>query len=182
MVTICRSLGWCRFIFPALAVFVAVGCAQDSESKPDSALEDEMISMYQEYRAEAYPDAPEIRVREYDSIRTDTNTVLVDVREKKEYAVSIIPGAVTQKEFEKDKDRYKSHQIIVYCTIGYRSGEYTEKLADEGFSAYNLVGGVLAWAHEGHSFTGLDDGNETNRVHVYGKKWNLVPKGYEAVW
>ncbi len=177
-----RFLGSSRFIFPALAFIVTVGCAQDSGSKPDSALEAEMMSMYQEYRVEAYPEAPEIRVREIDSLRSDTNTVLIDVREKKEYEVSVIPGAITQKEFEKRKDRYRNRRIIVYCTIGYRSGEYTEELVEEGFSAYNLVGGVLAWAHEGRTFTGLSSSNDTNRVHVYGKKWNLVPEGYEAVW
>ncbi len=168
-------------VFAIIGV-AALGCANDSVQRSDSALEVKMMSMYREYREEAYPDAPEIRVPEFAGLRTAANTVLVDVREKKEYAVSIIPGAVTQKEFERRKERFRDYRIVVYCTIGYRSGEYTEKLVEEGFDALNLVGGVLAWAHDGFSFTRQGGQSDTNRVHVYGKKWNLVPEGYEAVW
>lgn len=168
-------------VFAIIGVAV-LGYADDSVQRSDSALNAEMMSMYREYREEAYPDAPEIRVQEFNSLRTEAKTVLVDVREKKEYAVSIIPGAITQKEFERRKKRFRGYQIVVYCTIGYRSGEYTEMLIEDGYEAFNMVGGVLAWAHDGFSFTRQGEQSNTNRVHVYGKKWNLVPEGYEAVW
>jgi hypothetical protein len=62
-----------------------------------------------------------------------------------------------------------------------RSGFFTKKLRKKKINACNLIGGVLAWAHEENIF--LDsEGEETKQVHVYGSKWNLLPYGYNAVW
>jgi sodium/bile acid cotransporter 7 len=45
---------------------------------------------------------------------------------------------------------------------------------------YNLRGGILAWVHDGG--TVYDQNGETRRIHVYGRKWNLAPNSYQAVW
>jgi hypothetical protein len=71
--------------------------------------------------------------------------------------------------------------IVVYCTIGVRSGRYTKKLIRKGFDAHNLAGGVLAWAHSGGEFVDLK-GNRTDTVHVYGEEWDLLPPGYMSTW
>jgi sodium/bile acid cotransporter 7 len=44
----------------------------------------------------------------------------------------------------------------------------------------NLRGGLLAWVHAGGKV--YDANGETRRIHVYGRKWNLAPNGYDAVW
>jgi len=44
----------------------------------------------------------------------------------------------------------------------------------------NLRGGLLAWVHDGGKV--YDRNGETRRIHVYGRKWDLGPKDYEAVW
>ena len=107
--------------------------------------------------------------------------ILVDNREPEEREVSTIPGSIADKEFEAEIDKYRDAAVVVYCTIGNRSGYYTDRLRQQGIDAYNLKGGVLAWAQAGKLFVD-DTGNETNRVHVYGPKWSLLPDGYEPIW
>jgi hypothetical protein len=41
------------------------------------------------------------------------------------------------------------------------------------------VCGIVAWALEGDPL--YDKNGETKRIHVYGKKWNHAPNGYETV-
>ena len=48
------------------------------------------------------------------------------------------------------------------------------------FTLYNLRGGLLAWVHDGGEV--VDEKGKTKRIHVYGRKWNLAPRSYEAVW
>jgi rhodanese-related sulfurtransferase len=106
--------------------------------------------------------------------------VFVDVRAEKEQKVSMLPGAITEHEFLSHLERYRDKVIIGYCTISYRSGKLAEKLKAQGIVMLNLRGGLLAWVHDGGKV--YDRNGETRRIHVYGRKWNLGPKGYEAVW
>jgi len=136
--------------------------------------------MYAEYKAKDFPYVPDITVEAFQKLKKTNKVILVDVRSEKEQKVSMIPSAITAKEFEKDAERYKDYIIVVYCTIGYRSGKYVKKLRKKGFNAFNLIGGVLSWAHAGQKFS--SPVGDSLKVHVYGKKWNLVPEGYKAVW
>lgn len=138
---------------------------------------DKVVLSMSDALVKKYPETPVILVPELEG---KTDIVLVDVREQKEIDVSIIPGAITQAEFEKNKEQYKGKLIVPYCTIGLRSTLYTNKLMKEGFKAKNLKGGVLSYAHEGKSF--IKDGKETKKVHVYGEAWNLLPKTYEGIF
>ena len=140
----------------------------------------QMWRLYTEYVSqESLKSTPEIRVPELLSM-TKNQYVLVDVREKKEIQVSIIPGALTQNQFEQKIDEYRDATVIVYCTIGYRSGHYVNTLRGQNIDAYNLAGGVLAWAHAGQLFNKA--GRESIKVHVYGEQWDLLPSGYESIY
>ena len=136
--------------------------------------------MYGEYQFD-FPSAREISVEEFVELREREDILLVDVREPEERAVSGIPGAVSKEEFEGLKKKGTHPLVVVYCTIGYRSGRYVEGLNDEGIDAYNLKGSILSWVHAGHPVVD-PEGNETDRVHVYGARWNLLPQKYEAIW
>ncbi len=171
---------FCRFIF-ALAVSLFLTQSLIAASRvEDRAKKEQMLEMYQAYKSKSFPNIPDISVEEYLKLKKEEKVVLVDVREPREQEVSMIPGAITKKEFEKDIKKYKNNIIVLYCTIGYRSGLYTQKLVKKNYKVMNLIGSVLAWAHAGQPFIGPK--GETRRVHVYGKKWNLLPRGYEGVW
>ena len=161
------------FIFISLAAFSA-------ESPKDLAKRERMLQMYERYKSEAFSDAPDISVEELLRLLKKEKTVLADVRSKKERKVSIIPGALTEKEFKKKLNQYKDEKIIVYCTIGYRSGIFTRKMKKRNLDAYNLIGGILAWAHAGQTFSSPN--NDSLSAHVYGEDWNLLPEMYRAVW
>lgn len=117
----------------------------------------------------------------------DTNLVLLDIRQPDEQVVSMIPQALTTREFAERFRRGipKEKRIVVYCTIGYRSGKYAMELASQGIKAENVEGGLLAWSHIGGPLevrnpSGLT--TPTKRVHIYSSGWNYLHPDYEAVW
>lgn len=80
----------------------------------------------------------------------DSNVQVVDVRTPEEYAAGHIPGAanidVKSEEFdtkaaELDKDR----PVAVYCRSGARSKVAAKRLADKGFTVYELDNGFMNW-------------------------------------
>lgn len=135
--------------------------------------------MYRGYARE-FPAVEEIGAQAAMALAKSGKVVFVDVRGKREQAVSMLPGAVTEEEFLKDMDRYKDFSVIGYCTISYRSGKLAEKLSRKGTRMLNLRGGLLAWVHEGGKV--YDRNGETRRIHVYGRKWDLGPGAYKTVW
>ena len=111
--------------------------------------------------------------------------LLVDVRSLEEREISIIPGSISKEEFETrrraDPTFSRDRAIVVYCTIGYRSAIYAQALIKDGIRVKNLKGGVLAWAAEQLEFKTMS-GAPTKKIHVYGKRWNILPENYEPVW
>ncbi len=102
--------------------------------------------------------------------------ILLDTREKEEYDVSHIPNAVFSgyKDFNSDvlKGLSKTDPIVVYCSVGYRSERIGEKLQKMGYSkVYNLYGGIFEWKNSGSEVVDAD-GNKTEKVHTYNKKWS----------
>lgn len=138
------------------------------------------IERYYGLCAKLLPKVPEISAAELAERRKRQRLAVVDVREPHERAVSMIPGAMSRTEFEARKDDFRDIPIVAYCTLGYRGGKYAAKLRAEGFDAYNLRGAILAWTHTGQPLINAE--GDTRRVHVYGRKWNLVASGYEGVW
>lgn len=146
-------------------------------SKEDQEKLKKVYAMYDEFKDEFKTVAA---ITPYEIKQLKTKYTIVDVRDKEEQDVSMIPSAISKEEFEKNKDKYKETTVITYCTIGYRSGYYAEKLAKEGFKVQNLKGSILAWVLSGESVQ--KDGKDVLIVHVYGKKWNILPSKYKSIW
>ena len=138
------------------------------------------IEVYYRACARLLPSMPEISAAELAERKQHERLAIVDVRTSQEQAVSMIPGAIAQAEFEARKEEFRGAPVVAYCTLGYRSGRYAARLRAEGFDACNLRGAILAWTHARQPL--VDAQGETRRVHVYGRKWNLVASGYEGVW
>jgi rhodanese-related sulfurtransferase len=85
---------------------------------------------------------------------------LVDCRELYEWEAGRIDGAVylplnsIMAGAGSDLDR--DHPIAVICRSGNRSELATMMLQARGFEAYNVEGGMEAWAAEGLPFTAGD--------------------------
>jgi rhodanese-related sulfurtransferase len=105
--------------------------------------------------------------------------VFIDTRTPEEQMVSMLPGAVTEQDLANTPSILQGKTAMAYCTIGYRSGQYAEDMSRAGIRILNVQGGILAWVFSGGKV--YHDGRETKRVHVYGKKWNYLPDGYEPV-
>ena len=124
---------------------------------------------------------PDITPIELATLRIQETVVIVDVRKPEEQAVSMLPGAITQEQFEQESKKHEWSTVVTYCTVGVRSGRYAKTLMEKGYKVQNLAGSILAWVHAGLPVEDAD-GNETKRVHVYGKDWALLPEGYETVY
>ena len=135
--------------------------------------------MYVDYQ-KAFPEIPDMDPRQAMQLVKEKKIVFIDVRESKEQQVSMLPEAVTAKAYLENPEKYKDYLKIAYCTIAYRSGKFAQELQSRGITIVNLRGGILAWLHDGGKV--YSEHGETNRIHVYGRKWDLAPKEYEAVW
>lgn len=105
--------------------------------------------------------------------------LLVDVRDDNEFAVSMLPGAITLAEYERSRGRYAGHRIVPYCTVGYRSGKYTAKLLEQGVDAVNFEGSIMGWVEAGQPLV-TPAGEETRRVHTWSRQI-AAPPGYVQV-
>jgi rhodanese-related sulfurtransferase len=166
----------CGILSMASLVIVSPGWSGELTDEQKRKRIDELYARYKK----SFPDVPDLTVEKLIAMRERSDIVLVDRREPKEQEVSMLPGAVTSEEFERNLEEYKDKTIVVYCTIGSRSGHYAKRLIRDGMRAYNLKGSILAWTHAGQKL--ITERKETRRVHVYGRRWNLAPEGYEAVW
>lgn len=95
----------------------------------------------------------EVSVEQVRQMITEKDSIiLLDVRTVLEFDGSLghIPGAILipLAELESRMDElevYKDAEVIVICRSGNRSGRATRILSDNGFKAYNMLGGMLAW-------------------------------------
>ncbi len=103
--------------------------------------------------------------------------IVLDVREKNEFLVSHLEGAnfVSFDNYNFDKISHlldKKRKIILYCSVGYRSGVITQKLREKGFDTYNLYGGIFEWINQGNSLVD-NNGQRTYKVHGHNKNWSI---------
>jgi rhodanese-related sulfurtransferase len=116
------------------------------------------------------------------------NFIIFDAREKEEFAVSHIPDAkyLGYSDFNANqlKDIPKESNVVVYCSIGYRSEKIGEKLLRLGYkNVYNLYGSIFEWTNEKYPLVS-SNGKTTNRVHGYNKSWSkcFTNEEIKTVW
>ena len=165
----------------AVLLLEGTGCSESTTPMTDAGKLQRMWELFQSDKESYFAGAPEISVAQLTEwLKDGRKLVIVDVRDKEEQDVSMIPGAIRVQDFDPDSTQYTDHVVVAYCTIGTRSGILVNELRDKNIEAYNLAGSILAWTHAGLPL--VDAHGETRRVHVYGKKWDLAATGYETVW
>lgn len=120
-----------------------------------------------------FPDVVFLRPDEWVA-RTSDSTILLDVRDEAEYAVSHLPGAVRAEADPVAQLRAAGATpdtpIGVYCSVGLRSARLARTLQAAGFrKVANLDGSLFAWAEEGLPM--VNDRGPTDRVHPYDYRW-----------
>lgn len=114
------------------------------------------------------------------------NTVILDARSTEEFGVSHLETArfVGYDDFEISRvaDIEKDTEILVYCSVGYRSEKVAEKLKKAGYlNVRNLYGGLFDWANHGMEM--VDSlGKPTNQVHGFNKNWGKWLDGPEVIY
>lgn len=102
--------------------------------------------------------------------------VLLDARTQAEFDVSHLAGA---RRVDPDAEKLDLGKlppetpIVVYCSVGYRSGAVARRLGAARFTrVYNLVGGIFQWANEGRPvYRGRE---RATNVHPYDRTWGRM--------
>ena len=119
-------------------------------------------------------------------VKNQPDAVLLDTRAKAEYDVSHLPNArwVGYDDFDLSRvaDVPKNANVIVYCSVGYRSEKVGEKLLKAGYQRVrNLNGSLFEWVNEGNPVV-TNEGKPTQRVHAYSKLWGIWLNRGEKVY
>ena len=109
-------------------------------------------------------------------IASNNSIILLDAREQKEYNVSHLSNAIwigsNQVNWKSIESLDKNATIVIYCSVGYRSGKLTEELLKRGFkNVKNLYGGLFNWVNNG-GFIETTNHQKTTNVHGYDEKWS----------
>ena len=103
--------------------------------------------------------------------------LLLDVRTRAEFDLSHLARA-RQVEPESPASvisEPKDQPIVTYCSVGYRSGAFAEKLRAAGFTrVVNLEGSIFRWANEGRPV--MRGNQQADKVHPYNGTWGLLLK------
>ena len=165
-----------------IVLTAVVGC-KNAELESAEWKQAKISALYQDYARE-FPLVEGINVQKLQQLQQGEEIVLVDVRSPVEIAVSMIPGAITKAEFERNfeqnPEQYQNSTIVAYCTIGYRSGQYADLWRAKNLKILNLEGSLLAWSHIKGKL--VNSTGTTNKVHVFGRQWQLTADGYQSVW
>lgn len=95
---------------------------------------------------------PEITPTEFVARRERGEALtLLDVREEWELGVASVPGIVhipMGQVAERIGELERGKEVVVMCRSGRRSLEVAKFLQQNGITAVNLAGGILAWSRE----------------------------------
>ena len=112
----------------------------------------------------------------------DQGAIVVDARTTGERSVSRLPTSISIEEFERLGT--VDDTVVVYCTVGARSGRYARRIAGQCKKVYNSKG-IVPYSHHVDAFgTGphalIDDNGPATRVHAFALPWkHLVNRRFE---
>jgi rhodanese-related sulfurtransferase len=126
-----------------------------------------------------YPGISQITIAQLQEMLKKPDTFrLVDVRPNTETAVSHLPGAVfhtSSAQIAQAFSSNKNQNLVVYCSVGWRSAKIVSELQSMGFTQVsNLEGSIFEWANEGLPvFRGRE---RVKTVHPFDSTWQVLLK------
>ncbi len=133
-----KSIAVCSLCIILTMMLILPPALRSSDLEPSSRKEI-VYRMYAEYQKE-FPGVSDVQPQKAMALAETGDLILVDVREDKEMAVSMVPGAVKKDHFLRHIETYQNKEVAAYCTIGYRSGKFAEEMQKKGIKVYNLYG------------------------------------------
>ena len=84
---------------------------------------------------------------------SESDCLILDVRDGEEYASGHIPGAVSRPlaqilSGEAKLPPEKERLILVYCLTGRRSGRACAALTKRGYTRVKNIGGIMSWPYD----------------------------------
>ncbi|MEX0964816.1 MAG: rhodanese-like domain-containing protein [Pseudohongiellaceae bacterium] len=105
--------------------------------------------------------------------------LIIDVREDYEYQVSHLSNAINLQNAEaisrliSERGLDSDAEIIVYCSVGYRSAAVAAELQKRGYSnVLNLEHSLFEWADKGYPMD--NSTGPTDKVHPFNEAWGVL--------
>ena len=118
--------------------------------------------------AKEFPNVKSIGTAEL--AKMEPKPVLLDVRTAAEFEMSRIAGAQRVDPEAATVALPKDTPIVTYCSVGYRSAKFAQRLQAAGFAKVrNLDGSIFQWANEGRPLV-----SGAGKVHPFNKKWGAL--------
>lgn len=135
---------------------------------------------------------PQVKMVFTDTLRSrfdessSTLPLIIDVREADEFEVSHLGGAINIQSAEEISELVtrrglnKDVEIIVYCSVGYRSAAVATDLQNLGYNqVLNLQHSLFEWANKRYPM--VNDKGQTDKVHPFNRAWGeLVEESLHA--
>lgn len=118
---------------------------------------------------------PQVDFISAEELLVESDVQLFDVREGDEYEVSHLQGAanVTTGAEIATLVADKSTEIVVYCSVGYRSARVAEELSQLGFTnVRNLRHSIFEWAEKGYPM--IDSQGDADKIHPFNRAWGAL--------
>lgn len=126
-----------------------------------------------------FPTVEHISIAEFEQrlhTTTPAETLIIDVRKTEEFAVSHLKHAVNLENSEAILElaqQQQAEQIIIYCSVGYRSAKMARTLEQQGWDdVVNLEGSIFEWANSGRPVFLADE--EVEVVHPFDQFWGQL--------
>jgi rhodanese-related sulfurtransferase len=113
------------------------------------------VVVAQETKTDVKPVVKQIDIEQFDKMRTQKDTVVLDVRTSQEYKQGHVPGSInvdiSDPQFRKKVEELdKSKSYLVHCARGVRSARATKIMAPMGFTnLFDYHGGFDEWKKSG---------------------------------
>lgn len=136
--------------------------------------------------AHKFPHVPQMHVQALVAWLHDHSRkppLLLDVRTRAEYAVSHLHNACWIDTAEPVSKAMVgvSHAapIVTYCSVGYRSSAYAQRLIHNGYTnVHDLKGSIFLWANDGWPV--YRHGRVVHHVHPFNHYWGQLLK--RSLW
>ena len=101
--------------------------------------------------------------------------LIIDVRTDNEFQVSHLPKALNLETAKEILQLFsdKNTNIVVYCSVGYRSAAIAEELIKLDYkSVRNLHHSIFEWASKDYPL--LNENGDTDKAHPFNKRWGKL--------